>query len=73
MGSKTMKLINIFFEASPVLQEVETIPKFSFPFIGKKKKRTKEKVEEGTKKRKKATTKETIHTHTHTHTQTVYI
>ena len=39
MGSKTMKLINIFFEASPVLQEVETIPKFSFPFIGKKKKK----------------------------------
>ena len=55
MGSKTMKLIiNILFEASPVLQEVETIPKFSFPFIGKKK---------GRKLQPKK-----LYTHTHTHT-----
>ena len=47
LGSKTIKsIINILFEASPVLQEVETSSKFSISFYWKKRK--KEKVKEGT-------------------------
>ena len=71
MGSKTMKLIiNILFEASPVLQEVETIPKFSFPFIGKKKEERKGR---GRNKKKEESYNQRNYTHTHTHIQTEYI